>query len=173
MELLAKGIWHSDKVIAMRFIEVISQISKVCEDLGERMKSNIELILDMYFIEDELVWVTLVEQIIDLCQSNWNTWFVCSLNFIEWVLQKGLDEGDVFGPVNHSFMIYVAQTYKQCPEIFDLSRNYMRYLLNNIDSKLSSDKECALSCISILLSKNKQKSLEFLLSSDDLLFLWL
>ena len=49
----------------------------------------------------------------------------------------------------------------------------MRFLLNNIDSKVHQDKECVLNALSYLLRHNKEKAMKFVTSEDDLVYNWL
>ena len=67
------------------------------------------------------------------------------------MLSEALETGDAFGIVNHSFITCYAASYALAPDSFELSDNYMRFLRNNIDSNLESDKTCVLSALSYIL----------------------
>ena len=43
-----------------------------------------------------------------MCTTDWNSRFIVEENFIESVLENNLSEGNVFGVVSHSFMLFVA-----------------------------------------------------------------
>jgi len=74
--MISKGISHDDKIISMRFVELAVMISQVNEDLGKQVAPLIDSILKLYFQEDILVKVSLIELITSMCKCQWNSLFV-------------------------------------------------------------------------------------------------
>jgi len=60
----------------MRFVELAVMISQVNEDLGKQVAPLIDSILKLYFQEDILVKVSLIELITSMCKCQWNSLFV-------------------------------------------------------------------------------------------------
>ena len=67
------------------------------------------MILNLYFESDDVLYkASLIEMITQVCIVEWNSKFIVKENFIEKVLEINLQKDDVFGVINHNFMIFVA-----------------------------------------------------------------
>lgn len=168
---LLNGVADPDKVIAIRFVECVVALTNLCKYYHSQLKEILDLIFEHFFNEDILVKVTLIDFIIDICDSKWNAEYMIENGFISKILAGAIQEGDVYGLINHRFIVAIACVHSKFPHEFSLSDDYFHFLRSNIESKMSEDRDSVLNALFFLL-QNK-KNLEILTSNDEFIRDWL
>ena len=129
------------------------------------------MIFEHFFNEDILIKVTLIDFIIDICETKWNAQYMIENGFIERILAEAVASGDVYGLINHRFILSIAFVYHKFPDTFSISDDYYHFLRANMESNLQEDKDCVLNALFVILQH--KKSLERLTSDPNFIVDWL
>lgn len=165
------GVADYDKTVACRFVECVVVLTNVWEYYHIKLREILDLIFEHFFNEDILVKVTLIEFIIDICDSKWNAEYMIDNGFITKILKEAVESGDVYGLVNHRFVVAIACVYQKFPQEFAITDDYFHFLKANMDSTSHDDRDCVLNALYFLLP-NKQ-SLNVLTSDTEFITNWL
>ena len=86
--MIHKGILFEDKVISVRFVELIITLSQLDSTFGSKVSDSLRMILNLYLKEEDILFkVSLIEMITQMCTTGWNSTFIVQENFIENVLE--------------------------------------------------------------------------------------
>jgi hypothetical protein len=168
---LLNGVADADKIIAVRFVECVVELSNLDKTLHVEMREILDLIFEHFFKEDDLVKVTLIDFIIDIWSSKWNAEYLIENGFITKILDQAVSSGDVYGLINHRFIIAIACIYQKFPNEFGITDDYFHFLKVNMESTHSNDKDCILNALFWILQY--KASLKTLVNDTDFIINWL
>ena len=168
---MLNGVADHDKIIAIRFVEWVVALTNIWEFYHLKLKEILDLIFEHFFGEDILVKVTLIEFIIDICSSKWNAEYMMENGFLDKILKEAIESGDVYGMINHRFIVAIAWLYNKLPDQFTITNDYFYFLKANLDSHTTEDRDCVLNALFFILQH--KKSLNILTTDPNFISNWL
>ena len=168
---MLNGVADPDKIVAIRFVEWVVALTNIWNLYHIHLKEILDLIFKHFFGEDILVKITLIEFIIDIWSSKWNALYLLENGFLEKILKDAIEEGDMYGMINHRFIVAIACLYNKLPEQFGITDDYFHFLKANLESHTTEDRDWVLNALYFIL-QHKQ-SLKILTKDSDFITNWL
>ncbi|CAI2369911.1 unnamed protein product [Moneuplotes crassus] len=150
-EKLLGGVADTDKTIAVRFVECVVSLTNEDEYFHIQLKEILDLIFEHFFEEDMLVKITLIDFVIDICNSSWNVKYLLQNGFLDKILADAVETGDVFGLISRRFIMAIACIHQKYPKEFPISDDYMYFLKRNMEMTENENKDVALNALYLLL----------------------